>query len=96
VVRLPRDGGYSIPGDTQGQAGGALSTDGAVCVPVHCREWDQKLCKIPSNSKDSMTFSLLWVLCGDLMNGSTRPEGRKNGFGLTTIGFPGNRVHKTF
>jgi len=29
-----------IPADSQGQAGGALSTDGAVGVPVHCREWD--------------------------------------------------------
>jgi len=28
---------------------GALSTDGAVGVPVHCREWDQMACKVPSN-----------------------------------------------
>ena len=31
-----------IPADTQGQAGGALSTDGAMAVHVHCRgKWDQ-------------------------------------------------------
>ena len=27
----------SIPADTDSQAGGALSTDGSVGVPVHCR-----------------------------------------------------------
>ena len=36
-----RSGGWPIPADTRGQAGGALSTDGAVGVPVHCRELDQ-------------------------------------------------------
>ena len=35
--RLPRSGGCPITADTQGQAGGALSPDGAVCAPVHCR-----------------------------------------------------------
>ena len=30
-----------IPAGSQGEAVGALSTDGAVGVPVHCREWDQ-------------------------------------------------------
>ena len=35
--RLPRSGGCPITADIQGQAGGALSPDGAVCAPVHCR-----------------------------------------------------------
>jgi len=32
-----RCGGCPVPGDTQGQSGRALSTDGAVGVPAHCR-----------------------------------------------------------
>ena len=30
-----------IPAHPWGEAGGALSTDGAVGVPVQCRQWDQ-------------------------------------------------------
>lgn len=29
-----------VPHPCQGLAGGALSTGGAVGVPVHCRQWD--------------------------------------------------------
>ena len=32
-----RGGGSPVLGDIQGEVGGALSTDGAVGVPVHCR-----------------------------------------------------------
>ena len=38
--RLPRDVVDAPSLESKGQAGGALSTDGAVGVPVHCREWD--------------------------------------------------------
>ena len=34
-------------GDLQVRLEGALSTDGAVGVPVHCREWDQMAFKGP-------------------------------------------------
>jgi len=40
-----------IPADSQGQAGGALSTDGAVGVPVHCRELDLMAFKGPFQLK---------------------------------------------
>ena len=46
-----RGDGCPISGDSQGQAGGALSTDGAVGVPVHCREWDQMAFKGPFQLK---------------------------------------------
>ena len=36
-----------IPADSQSRAGWALSTDGAVGVPVHCREWDLVAFKSP-------------------------------------------------
>jgi len=32
----------------------ALSTDGAVGVPDHCREWEQMAFKVPSNSNHPM------------------------------------------
>lgn len=40
-----------ICGDAHGQAGGSLSTDGAVGVCVHCREWDQMAFKSPFQLK---------------------------------------------
>ena len=40
-----------IPADSQGQAGGTLSTDGAVGVPVHCRERDLTAFKGPFHPK---------------------------------------------
>ena len=45
-----RSGGHPIPRDTQGQAG-PLSIDGAVGVPVQCKEWDQMACKGPFQLK---------------------------------------------
>jgi len=53
-----------IPVDSQGQAGWALSTDGAVSVPAHCREWEEMAFKSPLQSKpfyDSMNFSIGFV-----------------------------------
>jgi len=38
--RLPRDVVDAPSLESKGQAGGALSTDGAVGVPVHCKELD--------------------------------------------------------
>ena len=43
-----------IPAGTQGQAGGALSTDGAVGVSVHCRGLDLMAFRVPSNSDHSV------------------------------------------
>ena len=43
---------------------GALSTDGAVSVPAHCREWEEMAFKSPLQSKpfcDSMNFSIGFV-----------------------------------
>jgi len=37
-----------------GKMDGALSTGGAVGVPVHCREWDQMASKDPLQLTDSM------------------------------------------
>ena len=36
-----------------------LSTEGAVGVPVHCRELDQMAFKVPSNSDDSVILEEL-------------------------------------
>ena len=44
----------SVPADTQGQAGAALSTDGAVGVPAHCKGLDLMAFRVPSNSNHSM------------------------------------------
>lgn len=41
LCKLPRELVVPIPVHPQGQAWGAVSTDGAVGVPVHCRQWDQ-------------------------------------------------------
>ena len=46
MSRLPRHR-LGAPADTQGQAGWALCTDGAVAVPVQCRELDQMAFKGP-------------------------------------------------
>ena len=43
-----------IPADSQGQAGWALSTDGAVGVPAQCREWDRWPLRVLSNSNSSV------------------------------------------
>jgi len=39
--RLPREVVVPHPCRHQGQAGWAVSTDGAVGVPAQCRDWDQ-------------------------------------------------------
>ena len=41
ILGCPERWRCPVPADSQGQAGGALSTDGAVVVPAHRREWDQ-------------------------------------------------------
>jgi len=51
--RLPREVVVPHPCRQPRSGDGALSTDGAVGVPVHCREWDLMAFKVPSNSKDS-------------------------------------------
>ena len=48
-------GGCSSDGDTQGQAGGALSPDGAVAASAHCRGgWIRWALRVPSNTNHSM------------------------------------------
>jgi len=46
-----RGGGCPIPADTQGQAGGALSTGGAVGILFRAGEWDQMAVKGPCQLK---------------------------------------------
>lgn len=46
-----RGGGCLTFGDTHGQTGGTVSTDGAVGVRVHCREWEQMAFKSPLQLK---------------------------------------------
>lgn len=41
LCKLPRELVVPIPVHPQGQACRAVSTDGALGVPVHCRQWDQ-------------------------------------------------------
>jgi len=43
-----------VPHPCQGLAGGALSTGGAVGVPVHCRGLDWVAFGVPSNSNGSV------------------------------------------
>lgn len=43
-----------VPHPCQGLAGGALSTGGAVSVPVHCRGLDWVAFGVPSNSNGSV------------------------------------------
>ena len=52
--RLPRKVVVPHPCRHPMSGDGALSTDGAVGVPVHCREWDQMSLRAPSNTNDSM------------------------------------------
>jgi len=51
---LPGEVAVPLPWDTQGEAGWALSTDGAVGVPAQCRGWDRWPLRGPSNSNHSM------------------------------------------
>ena len=46
-----RDGGAPSLQTPNVKLDGALSTDGAGGVPVHCREWDQIAYKDPSQLK---------------------------------------------
>ena len=39
--------------------GWALSTDGAVCVPVHCREWDKWPLRVSYNSNHSLISHII-------------------------------------
>jgi len=50
-LRLPREVVVPIPADTQCQAGGALSSDGAVGVCAHCWDLDQTASKGPFQLK---------------------------------------------
>jgi len=51
-----------IPADTQGQAGGALSTDGAVGVPAHRWDWTKWPLLAPSNSNSPMIIVLVGTI----------------------------------
>ena len=50
-LRLPGEVVVPIPADTQCQAGGALSSDGAVGVCAHCWDLDQMASKGPFQLK---------------------------------------------
>ena len=50
-----------VHGDTQRQAGSALSTDGAVGVPAHCRELDQMDFKGLLKLKQFYESMILWM-----------------------------------
>lgn len=59
--RLPGEAVCPIPAHTQGQDGGALSTDGAVGVPVGASGWTRWPSKLPSNS------GFLWSYAGHVL-----------------------------
>jgi len=52
--RLHREVVVSHPCRQPRSGNGALSTAGAVGVPVQCREWEQRAFGCPSNSNDSL------------------------------------------
>ena len=56
-----------------GQAGGALSTDEAVNVPIDCREWEQMAFKGPLQLKPFL-YHYCTISCKDI----TRPVAVEN------------------
>ena len=57
--RLPREVVVPHPCRHPWSGDGAVSTDGAVGIPVHCREWDQMAFRDPFQSEPSYDSIIL-------------------------------------